>query len=264
MAPATVLDSVEALPARRQLRLLRLVALRLSRPLLPPPGRRHGRQPDLRGRHREPDRGVRRVLVLAAVVANLGVLACFKYAEWVIDGVNGLGEGTLPLVDVILPIGISFFMFQAISYVIDAYRGDLQPVALLDFAVYLSFFPHLVAGPIVRVREFLPQIEHPGRSPLDRRGPGLPSDHVRAVQEGDHRRAARHLDRRPGLQLPDPVGASTTCSASTPTPSRSTPTSPATPTSPSAWRCCSASSSRRTSTRRTSPSPSRTSGAAGT
>ena len=72
-----------------------------------------------------------------------------------------LQNKTLPLVNVILPIGVSFFVFQAISYVVDTYRRHLRPVSLLDFATYLSFFPHLVAGPIVRVGEFIPQMERP-------------------------------------------------------------------------------------------------------
>src|SRR4051794_10020352 len=63
-----------------------------------------------------------------------------------------------PLLQVVLPVGISFFTFQALSYVIDTYRGDAEPSPTLDFAVYLSFFPHLVAGPIVRARELLPQL----------------------------------------------------------------------------------------------------------
>ena len=54
---------------------------------------------------------------------------------------------------------MSFFVFQAISYVVDTYRRHLRPVSLLDFATYLSFFPHLVAGPIVRVGEFVPQLD---------------------------------------------------------------------------------------------------------
>ena len=57
-----------------------------------------------------------------------------------------------------LPVGISFFTFQAMSYVIDIYRGRIEPTSWLDFAVYQSFFPHLVAGPIVRASEFLPQL----------------------------------------------------------------------------------------------------------
>jgi alginate O-acetyltransferase complex protein AlgI len=105
--------------------------------------------------------GGRRLLVVLAVVADLGVLVWFKYAEWLAGTVNDAWAGTLPLVDVILPIGVSFFVFQAISYVVDTYRRHLRPVTLLDFATYLSFFPHLVAGPIVRVGELVPQMERP-------------------------------------------------------------------------------------------------------
>ena len=101
----------------------------------------------------------RRLLVLLAVGADLALLIWFKYAEWIFGTVNDARAGTLPLVNVILPIGVSFFVFQAISYVVDTYRRHLRPVSLLDFATYLSFFPHLVAGPIVRVGEFVPQME---------------------------------------------------------------------------------------------------------
>jgi D-alanyl-lipoteichoic acid acyltransferase DltB (MBOAT superfamily) len=98
-----------------------------------------------------------------AVVANLGALGWFKYAGFLSESAGGLfdrvGMGwELPVPAVLLPIGISFFTFQALSYVIDVRRGKLHPVPFLDFAVYLSFFPHLVAGPIVRAAEFLPQL----------------------------------------------------------------------------------------------------------
>ncbi len=97
------------------------------------------------------------------MTANVGALGYFKYYGFFVDSVtNGFGKLGIhvspPLLQVILPIGISFFTFQAMSYVIDAYRDNLKPVGLLDFAVYLSFFPHLVAGPIVRATEFLPQL----------------------------------------------------------------------------------------------------------
>ena len=152
------------------------------------------------------------------------------------------------------PSAISFFTFQAISYVVDTYRGNLGRSRLLDFAAYLSFFPHLVAGPIVRVGEFVPQMERPA-DPRDIDGrPGLPADHRRPVQEGGRGRAPRERGSSSrSSPHPTTTAPSRSSSASTATPSRSTPTSAATPTSPSASRCCSASASRRTSTRRTSP-----------
>jgi D-alanyl-lipoteichoic acid acyltransferase DltB (MBOAT superfamily) len=105
----------------------------------------------------------RRLAVSVAVAALLGILAWFKYYGFVsvnLDNLThavGLGRA-VPLVQVALPIAISFFTFMAISYVIDIYRGDLEPARPLDFALYISFFPHLLAGPIVRGNELLPQI----------------------------------------------------------------------------------------------------------
>ena len=97
------------------------------------------------------------------------MLAYFKYVGFLIASVVatldkvGLHVDIRPL-EIILPIGISFFTFQAMSYVIDVFREKITPASWLDFAVYLSFFPHLVAGPIVRGAEFLPQL-HPPRDP---------------------------------------------------------------------------------------------------
>ena len=105
----------------------------------------------------------RRVILTAAVAADLATLGFFKYAGFFASSLaNALGSihigAPLPLLQVVLPIGISFFTFQAISYVVDVYRGTSEPASRLDFAVYLSFFPHVVAGPIVRAREFIPQL----------------------------------------------------------------------------------------------------------
>ncbi|HWG72712.1 MAG TPA: MBOAT family protein [Acidimicrobiales bacterium] len=102
-------------------------------------------------------------LVRAAVVVNLAVLGWFKYIGFLSSSTSSLlddlGLGLhVPVPKALLPAGISFFTFQALSYVIDVYRRKLRPVTLLDFAVYLSFFPHLLSGPIVRASEFLPQI----------------------------------------------------------------------------------------------------------
>ena len=116
------------------------------------------------GRLRRP--GARRAVVSLAVGVNLASLGFFKYAGFFVDSaeraLEGLGVAAdLPLLNIILPVGISFFTFQAISYVLDVYRGDAEPAKPLDFAVYLAFFPQLVAGPIVRAHELIPQINQP-------------------------------------------------------------------------------------------------------
>ena len=104
---------------------------------------------------------------LAAVVTlDLLSLGVFKYYAFFVEDVdralNSIALGIpLPLLTIALPIGISFFTFQAITLVVDTYRGHVGRVSLLDVAVYLSFFSHLVAGPIVRASEFLPQISKP-------------------------------------------------------------------------------------------------------
>lgn len=107
--------------------------------------------------------GRRKLLVGLGVAANLIVLGFFKYygffVEQTIDILSQFGwQRDLPLLQVVLPVGISFFTFQAISYVVDVYRGKTQPAhSLLDVMLLLSFFPHLVAGPIVRASDLLPQ-----------------------------------------------------------------------------------------------------------
>lgn len=103
------------------------------------------------------------VVVRSAVALNLGVLGFFKYYGFfslsLLQVFNSDSSASpIPLLDVVLPVGISFFTFQALSYVIDVSRRDVEPVSLLDVAVYLSFFPQLVAGPIVRASEFFPQL----------------------------------------------------------------------------------------------------------
>ena len=105
------------------------------------------------------------------VALDLLALAFFKYYGFFVDGfasvLHDAGLGApLPLLTVALPVGLSFFTFQAISYVVDVRRGLCQRASTIDFAIYLSFFPHLVAGPIVRAREFLPQLARP-RDPND-------------------------------------------------------------------------------------------------
>ena len=109
-----------------------------------------------------PGRPARRLVLGIGLCFNLGILVWFKYALFLAQTGNDLFRlldlsTRLPLVKLALPVGISFFTFQAISYLVDVHRG-LPPVATLDFAVYLAFFPHVVAGPIVRAAEFVPQL----------------------------------------------------------------------------------------------------------
>jgi alginate O-acetyltransferase complex protein AlgI len=112
------------------------------------------------------DRRRRGVILGVAVALDLGVLAVFKYYGFFVQslahGLDAVRLGLpLPLLAIALPVGVSFFTFQAISYVVDVKRGVVRPASLVDVAVYLSFFPHLVAGPIVRAKEFLPQLAEP-------------------------------------------------------------------------------------------------------
>ena len=98
-----------------------------------------------------------------SVAIDLGFLAYFKYAYFFTDAFNNLFGTSYTIVDkIILPVGISFYIFQVISYTADVYRGRIQPVKnILDFGFYVSFFPQLVAGPIVRAEEFIPQLYKP-------------------------------------------------------------------------------------------------------
>jgi len=111
----------------------------------------------------------RKWLVTFSVCINLGILAYFKYAEFALDSTRELTHWLgwslpIPVVKAFLPLGISFYTFEAISYVVDVYRGTTKPVRNpLDYAAYILFFPHLVAGPIVRPNEFLPQLQRPKR-----------------------------------------------------------------------------------------------------
>ncbi len=113
--------------------------------------------------HRAASLRRRRAWLAATVVAELGLLGWFKYYGFlalnVDNALHRLGlHVSAPLLSVTLPVGISFFTFMGLSYVIDIFRGRLEPYSPIDVAVFVCFFPHLVAGPIVRGSELLPQI----------------------------------------------------------------------------------------------------------
>ncbi len=112
---------------------------------------------------------VRRGWLAASVVGNLGVLGFFKYADFLLSNVWVLTTPDIAypafVENIVLPVGISFYTFQSLSYTIDVYRRQCPPSrSLLEFAVYVSFFPQLLAGPILRARDFLPQLATPRRA----------------------------------------------------------------------------------------------------
>ena len=105
----------------------------------------------------------RGALLSLSILTDLGLLFYFKYTNFFGSIVAGLGGWQFSPLDIVLPVGISFFTFQSMSYTIDVYRRRLKPVgSWLDYAFYVSFFPQLVAGPIVRARDFIPQIRRRG------------------------------------------------------------------------------------------------------
>ncbi len=105
---------------------------------------------------------VPRLLMTLSLLVGLGMLGYFKYTNFFAGMIATMIGNNFQPWDIFLPVGISFFTFQSLSYTIDVYRGELKPLpSLLDYAFYVSFFPQLVAGPIVRARDFAPQIRRP-------------------------------------------------------------------------------------------------------
>jgi alginate O-acetyltransferase complex protein AlgI len=101
----------------------------------------------------------RNSLMWLSVLWNIGSLGYFKYTNFIFQSVNQLLGGNLPVLDIFLPVGISFFTFQTMSYTMDIYFGKLKPIRnFADFVFFVSFFPQLVAGPILRASWFIPQI----------------------------------------------------------------------------------------------------------
>ena len=106
----------------------------------------------------------RKWCVAASVIINMGMLCYFKYTALIIETINTFLTRPIELWDIALPVGISFFTFRSVSYIVDIYRGKIAAThSLLDYLFFLSFFPPLVAGPVVRATELLPQIR---RKPL--------------------------------------------------------------------------------------------------
>ena len=104
----------------------------------------------------------RKVILILSLVLNLGMLAYFKYTNFFYSIICDISAQSFSPLSIFLPVGVSFFTFQSLSYTIDIYRGTLKPVkSFLDYAFFVTFFPQLVAGPIVRAADFIPQIFKP-------------------------------------------------------------------------------------------------------
>lgn len=102
--------------------------------------------------------GMRRMLLVMGLFLNLGILFCFKYYDFFIENVNAVLRTDYHFLRLTLPLGISFYTFQQLSYVIDSYRGECEQYSFLEYAAYVSFFPQLIAGPIVYHNELIPQL----------------------------------------------------------------------------------------------------------
>lgn len=103
----------------------------------------------------------RRLFLWTGVLMNIGILFYFKYYDFFIDNINAVLKAEIPFLRLILPLGISFYTFQQLSCVIDSYRGECENYSFLEYALYVSFFPQLIAGPIVYHNELIPQFRNP-------------------------------------------------------------------------------------------------------
>jgi alginate O-acetyltransferase complex protein AlgI len=99
----------------------------------------------------------RKVVLACGVVANLALLAYYKYADFFLENVNRAFGDTFPLPNIVLPLAISFFTFTQIAYLVDSYKGETAEYDLLNYALFVTFFPHLIAGPVVHHRDIMPQ-----------------------------------------------------------------------------------------------------------
>ncbi|MDR1983728.1 MAG: MBOAT family protein [Prevotellaceae bacterium] len=117
---------------------------------------------------------LRRIFLSVSICIGLGLLAYFKYFNFFGATFSSIVNGNFEASDIFLPVGISFFTFQSLSYTIDVYRRNIKPLNnILDYAFFVSFFPQLVAGPIVRARDFIPQIRQPLKITNEMIGTGI-------------------------------------------------------------------------------------------
>ncbi|MCI9335989.1 MAG: hypothetical protein HFH93_00370 [Lachnospiraceae bacterium] len=106
---------------------------------------------------------------MLGIMGNLGAIFYFKYFNFLLENVNALLQTSFVLHKILMPLGISFFTFQQISYLVDSYRGETKRYGLTDYALFVTFFPQLLAGPIMTHEEMIPQFLDPERKRFDQK-----------------------------------------------------------------------------------------------
>ena len=96
-------------------------------------------------------------ILIFGILFNVGLLGYFKYTDFLIENFNGIFEANVPLMHIILPLGISFFTFTQIAFLVDAYRREAKEYSLVNYMLFVTYFPHLLAGPILHHKEMMPQ-----------------------------------------------------------------------------------------------------------
>ena len=109
--------------------------------------------------HRPYAQAKRKLILIIALLCNVGLFVYFKYSNFLINNINAVFKTTFFLEKILLPLGISFFSFQQVSYVIDTYRREVPEYSFINYATFVAFFPQLIAGPIVLHDEIIPQFE---------------------------------------------------------------------------------------------------------
>lgn len=104
--------------------------------------------------------GFRKQILIIGIVSNIALLAYFKYSDFFIENINAIFDSSFALLNLALPLAISFFTFQQIAYLVDSYRNETHEYNFLNYAIFITFFPQLIAGPIVHHKEMMPQFAY--------------------------------------------------------------------------------------------------------
>ncbi len=112
--------------------------------------------------------GMKKFLLIFAIVGNLGLLCYYKYFNFVLETINSFNLTHFDTMKILLPLGISFFTFQQISYITDTYKGEAKQTNIIDYSLFVSFFPQLIAGPICMYKELIPQFQDMAKKVINR------------------------------------------------------------------------------------------------